>query len=180
MRRLHLLALLTIGMTASCFADTITADGTYWEFIGFTVGTPVSPCNGGCLPSINPAGIEYTAMTPWTFVGPGNLLVLDLFLSGDQYEVFDNNVSLGLTSAVPGTEVQCGLPALADITCSLNSALFSRGNYQMGAGSHSITVNYIRTTSVNHSGAAIQLTAVPEPSSFMFIAMGLLVAVLRK
>ena len=173
MRQILFLGICSALIAGPSFGDVIAADGSYYEFIGFTVGSPVQPCNGLCLPSINPVGILYTATTPWTFSGPGNLLVLDLFLSGDQYEVFDNNVSLGLTSTPPGTEIQCGLPALADITCSINSPEFSRRNYSLGAGAHSITINYMRTTSVNHSGGALQLSPVPEPAGILLICAGL-------
>jgi len=164
---------LALAITAlPGFSDAIAPDGTYWEFIGFTVGSQVSTCAGNvCLPSTNPSGIAYSVTTPWTFNGPASLLVLDLFLSGDRYEVFDSNVSLGMTSAVSGVEFQCGLPALADITCSLNSPLFSKGYYNLGPGAHSITINYLQTTSVAHSGAALQLTAAtPEPPSFALAA----------
>lgn len=162
-----------IPMALPAYSDAILADGAFHEFIGFTVGAPVQACAGLCLPSINPSGILYTVVTPWTYTGSANLLVLDLFLSGDQYEVFDNGISLGQTST-PGSELQCGLPALADIACSISTPNFSRGTYLLGSGSHSITINYVKTTSVAHSGAALQLTATPEPANFVPFGLALL------
>ena len=159
-------------MVLPSWGDAIVADGKYYEFIGVTVGQPVQPC-GTCYPSTNPSGIVYTAATPWTFTGPANLFVLDLFLSGDQYEVFDTGVSLGQTSTPPGVEMQCGQPLVADIACSIASPNFSRRNYILGTGPHSITINYIRTTSVAHSGGALQLTAIPEPAGMALILAGL-------
>jgi len=41
------------------------------------------------------------------------LFVIDLFLSGDQFEVFDNGVSPGDTST-PGGNIQCGAINTAD------------------------------------------------------------------
>ncbi|MEP7355052.1 MAG: hypothetical protein ABI824_17630 [Acidobacteriota bacterium] len=164
MRKALLMTLLVMSSLSPIFADTIFADGIYHEFLALNLGGPVQGCAGLCLPSINPVGIDYSVDVPWTFTGPGKLLVLDLFLSGDQYEVFDNGVSLGLTSA-PGPELQCGLPALADIQCSIDTSNFSRGTYVLGSGAHSITINYLVTTSVHHSGAAIQLSDLPEPAS---------------
>ena len=89
--------------------------------------------------TINP-GADTTTAPPWTFSGPASLLVLDLFLSGDQFQVFDNSVSLGLTSA-PGVTIQCGQVLIGDIGCALADLDFSRGVYVFGPGNHSITIN---------------------------------------
>lgn len=154
-------------------ADVIVPDGTFHEFLALNLGGPAEGCGVNCLPSVNPAGIHYSVAPPWTFNGPAILLVLDLFLSGDQYEVFDNGVSLGLTST-PGAELQCGLPDVADIACSLATPNFSRRYFTMGAGSHSITINYVVTTSVLHSGAALQLAeATPEPATAALVLAGI-------
>ena len=173
-------ALLVASFCAPACADAILADGTYHEFLALNLGSNVQGCGGLCLPSINPSGIDYSVTSPWIFSGPGSLLVLDLFLSGDQYESFDNLISLGVTSS-PGPELQCGLPALADINCSINTANFSRGIYALGAGPHSITIKYLVTTSVLHSGAALQLTAVPEPGCLGLLGISLvLIAIVKR
>ena len=109
------------------------------------------------------------------------LLVLDLFLSGDQYEVFANLVSLGVTST-PEPELQCGLPALADINCSINTANVSRGIYALAQDRTRLPLNkYSVTTSVLNSAAALQLTAMPEPGSLGLLGISLvLIAIVKR
>ena len=94
--------------------------------------------------------------------------VVDAFEAGDRFQVFDFGASLGLTS-VPVGSTDCGddpIPCLA-------SAGSSRGIFQLGAGTHSITVT--PTLAPSGSGSAfLRVDPVPEPSTFLVIGSALI------
>lgn len=109
--------------------------------------------------------------TTFTFSGPGVLKVTDAFLSGDQFEVYDNGVLLGGTSA-PGTS---GLQIGGDFDGAFNSSDWSHGQFVFGDGDHSITG--VATLSPFDGGAgAVQLIAgvasAPEPSTWALMLVG--------
>jgi hypothetical protein len=77
---------------------------------------------------------------PWIFtVGSGGatLEVVDVFNTGDVFEVFDNNLSLDTTSAAPVGDVCGGDPD----GCVGTSA--SYGLFQLAPGNHSITITAV-------------------------------------
>ncbi|KAI9224752.1 hypothetical protein BC828DRAFT_372566 [Blastocladiella britannica] len=73
---------------------------------------------------------------------PGYVEIFDLYCSGDQFEVYDNGVSIGVTS----TPVSDGC---ASSTGSVNDAWgnlkWSRGVFYLAPGSHSITVKAVQS-----------------------------------
>jgi len=167
------LAFLVLGIlalsAAPTFASAILTDGSWHEFAFGGVGSFATGCGGTCIPTTDPVA-EQTSTAPWTFSGAAVLTVQDLFLSVDRFQVFDNNVSLGDTSAeTPGSD--CG----GDIgVCSSNAAL-SKGAFSLGAGSHSITIQMV--DSGQGGGAAVlravAATAAPEPSALLLLGLGL-------
>lgn len=129
--------------------------------VGFGVGT--NPPDGH--PVVQVGDPSWTI----TLTGPAWLTVLDLFLSVDRFEMFDNAASLGLTSA-PVAGGGCG----SDITCSLGDPSYSVGAFLLGAGDHSLTGLHVE----GQGGAAVfQITAaaaaVPEPSSLGLLGAAL-------
>ena len=91
------------------------------------------------------------------------LQVLDIFLSGDQFAVYDNDVLLSNTWAPGGNDIGCALADPAD---------YSYLNYALGAGDHSITIQTV--AAVNGGGAAVlSATATPEPGTLALLAGGL-------
>jgi hypothetical protein len=160
------LVILTLSATPA-LADPVATDGTIYEFLFGAVGTFATACGGGCTATV-PASIQ-TANSPWTFTGPAILSVLDLFLSIDRFEVFDNNVSLGLTSAPT-----LGGVAGNNIVQALADARYSRGIFALGDGNHSITIR------VNQGGVGAAVfnvlgksTSVPEPGTITLLGIGL-------
>ena len=153
------------GGTAS--AAAIAVDGSWYEFgFGAPPGAAGSCASiGGCVPGSNPASVDAGA-PPWTFSGAATITLLDLFLSVDQFELFDNLVSVGVSSA-PVAGGGCG----SDITCSLADARYSRLVVNLGAGNHSLTINNL----VGQGGAAVFRAAapVPEPTSMLLLGSGL-------
>jgi hypothetical protein len=102
-------------------------------------------------------------------IGPAILKVTDAGFTGDIFQIFDNGIALGFTSA--GNTANT-----ADIDVDFDAAFagsdWSHGQWALGAGSHLITG--IATTSAFGAGAgAIQIATVPEPSSFALVLCGL-------
>lgn len=171
-----LLALVAIGCVPA-FGSAIFTDGSYNEFtFGTAPGTVIGcgPANAQvCSATTNPVA-DRGSTSPWTFTGPAVLFVLDIGDIGDTFQVFDNLVSQGDTSATSGSGNPCGF----DITCALanlGATGYSSGTFVFGAGSHSITIDLL-TNAVGTAGgnAVFSLSAaVPEPATFGLIGISL-------
>jgi hypothetical protein len=162
-----LLAVLALSAVPS-FASAIAVDGSWHQFNFGGVGSFAGACGGGCDPATNPPAEQLTG-APWTFTGPAVFTVLDLFLSVDRFQVFDNSVSLGLTSLETA-----GGTCASDIGCALGDTHYSRGMFVLGAGSHSITIQMVDSPVGN--GSAVLRAApvtVPEPSTLVLLGVGL-------
>jgi hypothetical protein len=160
---LVVVAVLGLGV-AQASAAAITVDGGWYEF-GFGADGSAGFSCPGCTPS-DPVSSD-PGDPPWTFSGPGTITLLDLFLSTDQFELFDFGVSLGVSSA-PLAGPTCG-PVIADCLASVNH---SRLIVDVGAGAHSLTI----VTVQSQPGAAVfrvDTPAVPEPASALLIGAGL-------
>jgi hypothetical protein len=157
---------------SSAQASPINVNDPLWYEFGF--GAPPGPATAcvGCVPSSG-GNSQFAGDPAWTFVlgaGGGALTVTDAFLTVDRFEIFDNLVSLGLTS-VPVVTGDCGsnpVPCLAD-------PLASHGIFALGGGAHSITINHL----IGQSGAAYfrvdsAVAAVPEPATFGLLGLGVL------
>jgi len=166
----------------SMFADPLTLDGPWLEFQFGGVGSFAFGCGGTCSLTTNPVAIQSTT-APFTFTGPGLVEVVDLFLAGDTFTVFDNGVGVGNTSAVAlsGSNacIVFGPPVAGDIGCSLGNPLYSKGFFNLlGPGSHSITIQATQVLDPNNQtnrAAAIALRdpIVPEPATMVLMGGGL-------
>jgi hypothetical protein len=176
-QRVVLRALVTTAaaaMAAPMWAGPITLGD--WRQFSFTdPGVPAAGCDpadptgGFCIPS---AGTPTTFLDapPWTFTAPAEgalLLITDLFLAGDRFEVFDTGASLGVTSGFLGG-ASCG----DDPVVCLGTPGMSTGTFPLSAGSHSVTV--VPTPSMGGGTGAFQVQAVPEPSTAILVACGFL------
>ena len=166
-------ALAGFGFVVPQVNATAVTTNTWYEF-GFTVTRGDPLVSGvGFVPATNAPDGNPTVQVgspAWTIAStvPLQLYVQDLFLSLDQFDMFNNAVNLGNTSAnISGAD--CG----SDITACIANPDFSRGTYILPAGSDSITGIHVQGI----GGAAVfELTAVPapEPSSLAVLGAALL------
>lgn len=114
----------------------VPVGGNWLEFLFTAAGVPATDCAGVCTPSSG-GNAQDAGSPPWTFsagAGGADLTVVDAFILGDQFEVFDFGLSMGTTSA-PGAGI-CGsdpVPCLADTNASQRV-------FQLAPGAHSITI----------------------------------------
>lgn len=106
---------------------------------------------------------------PWNFTaaGPVLLTVIDRYVPGERWAVYDNASYLGATSLVPIGGGNCqgaSDPCFADPN-------MSKGFFNLGAGAHEITLQQIAGSSA--SGSLRVETVVPEPSTALLLATGL-------
>ena len=160
-------ALAISGAASEARAGAIVAN--QWYTFGFNpvVGSAIFGNCGGCTLGTNPASV-LAPSTPWTYTGSGHFIITDGFLSGDQFEIFDNLAALGTTSA-PTLGADCG----ANITACLANPNLSHGDFALAAGAHSFTGTVVATE--GQSGAAFfEIKAVPEPAGLAVLGAGLL------
>ena len=169
------LGALSLGLPL--YAGSITL-GEFSQFSFTGVGVPAA----GCDPA-DPAGAfcigssgtptTFLDAPPWTFVAPvqGVLLsVTDAFQSGDRFNILDNGLSIGLTSAfTPG--VDCG----DDPAVCITTPGMSTGTFLLGAGSHSLTIVPVEASPFGGTGYFLA-EAVPEPATWLSLATALVLA----
>jgi hypothetical protein len=179
--RASLLAAL-LGFSLPASAGPIPFD----EFLQFSFGIvgipaagcdPVDPNGPFCVPSSGTPTVFLDA-SPWEFLAPtdgATLTLVDAFLSGDRFELFDFGTSLGLTSAsVVGRD--CGDDPLV---CLADPGM-SQGAFLFGAGAHSISILPTSAPDFGGTGYFKVVTGggpatVPEPGVLLLFSAGLLV-----
>jgi len=143
-------------------ATVIGVDSGYYRFGLDTVGAEVvgRPAEDGLLASDG---------SPFTFSAASNVLlkIVDLQLSVDRFQVFINDVDVGLTSAQ--TE---GASVGLDVAAALADERFSRGIYRLAAGDYSVRVLLAEGQFLPGSGA-IGVSSVPEPGTLALLGLGL-------
>ena len=166
---------VAVALPATANAGAIAFD-TFLEF-GFETAGLVSGCNPAdaagpfCVDSFG-TPTTFLDAPPWTFnaIGAGaSLTVTDAFLAGDQFEVFDFGISLGLTSTPIGVG-DCGddpVPCLADPN-------ISKGVFFLAPGNHMISIAVLADGL--GSGYLNVSTIVPEPQGIALFGLGVIAA----
>jgi hypothetical protein len=175
--RLILLAILAVSLTPA-WGAAISADTWYCAWWDEGEPAPWGACGSGSG-FVAPAGtfIERAGDAPFTIslTAPAYLIVVDAYLTGDQFEVFNFGTSIGFTSAPSDPNEADGCAGGNDpVTCLLDSR-YSSGYFLLGAGDHEITIS--TTTNPWGDGAAFfgvfRESEIPEPGSFALLGGGL-------
>lgn len=127
--------------------DPLWTEFSFFGLGNFAIGCqPADPAGGICTPSSG-GNSQFGDAPPWTLTTavPVTLTVTDCFDYGDGFEVFDNAVSIGTTSASSS-----GGGAGSDPDACLVDASSSSGTFVLPPGSHSITMQ----VAFGNSGAA--------------------------
>jgi hypothetical protein len=167
---------LALAATAALFASAPAIAGpvvvNQWYSFNFLLVGPTFIAGQNGDSGTNPASIN--ADDPnWTFdlLTAGSITFVDAFLSGDQFQITDNGLVIGSTSA-PTNGDTCG----ADITACLSNPNLSSGTFALGAGSHSINgsvlVNAPQTTGGGGFFRINGIAAVPEASTWAMMLLG--------
>ncbi len=173
---------IMFALPSVSLATAISVGEPWGKFIWDAEGDFARSCiDPICLP--DPADGINLGDPPWTFSGPGFLIVLDAFFIGDQFRVFDNLGFIGDTSTPTGPG-DCGSNPVA---CFGNTAV-SRGIFTLGGGDHSFTIQAI-SAPFGSGGGYLCIDSgqgecgvgpisggdqqVPEPTSILLLALGL-------
>jgi hypothetical protein len=148
--------------------------GTWYDFHFTGINSPLT-AGSAASTAVNPA-TTHAPSGSWDFtlLNPGVLFVIDYFLPGDVFELFNGPTSLGMTSPA-GRSATCD----NSISCAVANAAFSKGAFQLSAGTYSITG--IVRSSPHGSGAGAfqvsenprQVSEVPIPAALPLLAGGL-------
>lgn len=168
-----------LGATRAAHAGPIPSD----IFLQFSFEGPgpvtgcafADPAGGFCIESSGTLTALLDAPA-WTFVaapGGATLTVVDTFLSGDSFQVFDFGILIGPTSA-PAPDVDCG----DDPVICLGTAGMSVGTFALAAGAHSLTL--VAAAGSELGSAYLQVTGaqatVAEPTSLALTLAAMVVA----
>lgn len=164
-RILCVLAFGALFAAARAHAGPIQS-GVYYSF-SFSDATPeVRGCapedalGDFCIPGFETPTQNLDA-PPWTFTFGriSTLTIVDAFLSGDRFEVFNFGVSLGVTS-IPAVDADCGDDPLA---CLAEPGM-SRLKVTLPAGSYSLTLSTVAAPNGSGSGY-LHVAEAPEPAT---------------
>jgi hypothetical protein len=170
-----------LALAAACLSSAVpawsaplVADGA-WDVFDID---PLSATSGGDeWIALDGSALSFDV----ALAAPARLDVVDAGFAGDRFEVFDNGVSLGWTSASASSyPASIGL----DFDAAFAAATYSRGSFELGPGSHSITGMLVASalddtgSAIDATVGALRLAPVPEPSTTALmlggcIAMGL-------
>jgi hypothetical protein len=128
-------------------------------------------------------GSSWDTTFEFTLAGSAELRVTDAVLSGDQFEIYINNVSFGLTS-FPGSE---GDNTFDNYDAAFADPRWSSGSYVLGPGTYRVS-GIVTVSPFDFGEGAVQLleaAAVPAPIAGagipgLVLACGGLLAWLRR
>ncbi len=171
----HCLAACLFACSLSAQATTVTlpSDGS-WQ--GFDVSDAIGPGDGLGWIDIDGQALGFSVSVGQGFTG--RLTVVDTVFAGDVFSVSANGALLGNTSAAVNSYPD---GVVVDPAAALANASYSRGVFQLRAGSYTITGRLASSaldglgSPINATSGALNLTvsAVPEASTLAMLLAGL-------
>ncbi len=145
-----LFSIVIVG-ASQAHSDPIAVDAGWYSFnasSGVVTGAGVNP--------------------PWTFTAATNVLftVVDRYVYGERFEVYDFSDLIGTTS-VSGATGSCE----GSIDACFADPFSSKGFFNLGTGNHSMT--FVQIAGGSTSGS-FRADSVPEPTTLALTALGLL------
>lgn len=162
--RIFVAAAAIVLLSGVAHADPIVPNppgGPWYDFQWSGVNTDATPFTGS-----HPPDTIAAPAAPWTFTGPHRLFVVDCCVRVDRFNIFDSGSLVGLTS-VPGG----GTASDLDPDVLWLDPLTSKGIFEFGGGSHSITIQAV-TGSLSTGRGFFRLEAIPEPASLLLLGIG--------
>ena len=183
MRIHHILAagLLACALSAQATTLALPGDGS-WQ--AFDVSDVLGPGDGLGWIDIDGQALSFSFTIAEGF--SGRLTVVDTVFSGDVFSIIANGTVLGNTSAAVNSYPS---GVLIDPAAALADNGYSRGMFQFGAGSHTVTGRLLASaldefgSPINATSGALNLSvsAVPEPATVALLLAGLgLLPLLRR
>lgn len=154
------------------------ASNTFLEFSFDNVGDKVKGCDpadpaGNFCPASSGTPTGFLDAPAWTFIASAagaTLTVIDVFTSGDQFDIFDFGQLIGTTSLPPRLGVDCD----DDPVVCLATQGMSFGIFSLAAGAHSLELVLTRGgQGVGYLQVADAVAQVPEPASMALVLGGL-------
>jgi hypothetical protein len=170
------LALALASLATQATTISLATDGQ-WQSFGVD---SLSALSGGTewIDNINSNSAGYGTPLDFQFtIAPGHtarLTVVDAAMAGDAFDVYNHGVLLGATSSVPMQDYGNSPPDIGlDHDAALLNSAFSRGVFDLGAGSYRISGVLTQSMQfegnpINATAGAIKvdlLSAVPEPGA---------------
>ncbi len=174
-------AALVVLAAPSAFCDSLVANQWYAIQWNGGIGSPVFNAPG----YVGSAGtvLDNPGASSWTYTAGASgaeLIVTDLFIDGDQFNVFNGATGLGITSVPANDGHTCG----NDPIVCLQDPLLSHGYFFLSPGLSTISMTmFAEANGFTSGGAAFEIftpnSATPEPGAaglFLLGAAGLLAA----
>ena len=127
-----------VGAAQAAQAVDIKVCDKLWYEFGFSAIGVDATDGSGTTPS-SAGNSQDAPAPPWTFSSlvPTYLTVVDAFLEGDAFNVFNFGVGIGATTAVANTGNNSGT---SDPVVALTIPELSQGTFFLPAGNHSLTM----------------------------------------
>jgi hypothetical protein len=176
LNKILLVTSLALGLTAQAQATTqsLAADGQWQEFNVSDYDALSHGKEWIDFNNTNDAGFGSALSFNFTIANGyvGTLTVVDGGFSGDQFQILNNGVTFGQTSATTAM----GSDSSMNFAANLANADYSHGTYLLGAGTYSITGNLLSTTqdfSATAGALKLEVAPVPEPETYAMLLAGL-------
>jgi len=175
-RRPSLWVCALLAFVATAFGDSVPVNPPPGDDPPITVGagwweTTDSPPAFSW--DFNSGGWDKEGPFTFTWPTPTDVYLTDVYVKGDQFELFDFGLSVGATSVVP---IDFG--AESDPEVAFADPTYSSGVFHLGAGTHSLRIK-ILVDVVGQGRGYIKVEpagqVIPEPGTIALVGLGLVV-----